>query len=1006
MKRSSAYSLRARIILLVLILVAPLVLLFVIRSEQHGHDLAILGATVLFCVGVALLGADRLILTPVKKLDAAAAAIGAGRFDAAREMVGGVPELNRTLRAIGAMADLLERRERDLAASESRYRMLAENTRDIIFLHDAEGRRSYVSPACRAILGYEPEELMVLPSEDFLHPDDAGPFLAAVTGLNEASPRERSVHRLRRRDGGFVWVEASVQRIQPQVDGSARIVTVVSDFTDRKLAEDAAADLRRLLSDAIGAMPDGIAIFDAEDRLVLVNEPLRRRRVAGQEIFTVGRSYEDVVGLYSADLSDGSKDFQGAVNIRLEWHRRGDGHPWEVLDRDGSWHLIRHFRVRDGGILMVSTDITALKKAQAGAVRAEELVIDAIEAMQDAVALYDSGERLVLANLASMARTPRFLELLDESTKFEDVLRGFWAAERDALGDPQFEDLIQGRLDHFRLADGSPFETETADGEWYASRYFRTHDNGTISVTTNITPAKRAAAEVEAARDVAEAANHAKSAFLASMSHEIRTPMNGVLGFTELLLETDLTAVQRRHLRGIQEAGKSLLSLINDILDLSKIEAGKLEFESVPISPDAIVDSAVSILRPQFAAKGIDLRVEHAPDVPMWIDGDPTRVRQILLNLMSNALKFTDRGRVLVRSGLRHGDGGDLLRFEVQDSGIGIPADRLHLLFQDFSQVDRSTTRRFGGTGLGLAICKRLAEAMGGEVGVISEPCAGSTFWFTIVCSKAMSPEKIEFVRPGGEGLPAKILVAEDLPMNQLVIEGLLRGAGHDVVFAVNGVEAVAVVESELFDLVLMDMEMPKMDGITATRMIRAGTGPMRDVPIVALTANAFLGDAALCRAAGMNDFLSKPIDRAALNAMIAKWARPEARTEGESGNPRARARILDLGVVEELEALLGKEKTAEFVEMSRTALVAMIPVFVAWEDPDTIAREAHKLISIAGNIGCMELVQLSREVSAAVKDPRQTGIMRSTLVAALERAMAAIQLRFPTETTGPLLVA
>jgi CheY-like chemotaxis protein len=424
------------------------------------------------------------------------------------------------------------------------------------------------------------------------------------------------------------------------------------------------------------------------------------------------------------------------------------------------------------------------------------------------------------------------------------------------------------------------------------------------------------------------------------------------------------------------------------------------------MSPTTIADGTASILRSQFAAKAIDLRVKHAPDVPMWVEGDPTRVRQILLNLMSNALKFTDRGRVTVRSSLEHGDGGDLLRFEVKDTGIGIPADRQHLLFQDFSQVDRSTTRRFGGTGLGLAICKRLVEAMGGEIGVTSVPGAGSTFWFTVSGSEAAAPENLKPVWLESESLPAKILVAEDLPMNQLVIEGYLRGAGHDVVFAANGVEAVAVIESEQFDLVLMDMEMPDMDGITATRAIRGLPGPMRNVPIVALTANALLEDAALCRAAGMNDFLSKPIDRSALYAMIAKWARPDGRRDDESAGSRGRAQILDPGIVDEIERLLGKEKTAKFVELSRTALVAMIPTFVAWDDADAVAREAHKLISIAGNIGCMELVQLSRELLLVIKETQQLGATRNTLVAALERAMAALQLRFPIETADPLAAA
>jgi PAS domain S-box-containing protein len=1212
------------------------------------HDLAVLGAIVFACFAGALVGTERLIIAPLKRLGDAVAAIGEGRFAVARGMTGGVPELSQTLRAIGDMADLLDRREQELKASESRYRMLADNTNDIIFLHDPDGRRSYVSPACRRVLGYEPEELLALPSQDFvhpddfaevarkyaelsaerseftsihrlkrkdgeyiwvetvvrripqgsgegasvlsatrdvtarrlaeetlresearfrgqfdtaahgialvspdgrwlranpalcrmlgyseaellgsdfqtvthpedldadlaqvkavlageihtyqmekrylhkdghiiwvllsvalvrsadgqpiyfvsqiqditdrkraeealrenesryrtladnatdlitlqdlelrplyvspasrrmldyepeevmagteeslMHPDDAGPFLAKVRSLSEEAPLARSVHRLRRRDGSYVWVEASLQRIPPDGGDPARILTVVRDITERRQAEQAAEDLRRLLSDAIEAMQDGIAVYDAEDRLLLFNSALGRYRIEGQDIFAVGRTYEEILRSFLAAMGTSATDIEVYVKVGLEQHRRSDGHPFEIHDPTGAWHLTRHFRTRDGGILTVSTDITALKKAEAEALRAQELVVDAIEAMQDAISLYDADERLVLANKALIERSEHFADLLKKGSKFEDVLRGFWEGQGGAGGEEAFERLMRRRIDHFRLADGSPFETEVAGG-WYVSRHFRTRENGTISVSANITDAKRAAAEIEASRDAAEAANQAKSAFLASMSHEIRTPMNGVLGFADLLLETDLSAVQRRHLRGIQEAGKSLLALINDILDLSKIEAGKLEVERVPMSPDAIVDGAVSILRSQFAAKAIDLRFEHASDVPVWVEGDPTRVRQILLNLMSNALKFTDRGHVTVRSGLERGEKGDLLRFEVEDTGMGIPADRQHLLFRDFSQIDRSTTRRFGGTGLGLAICKRLAEAMGGEIGVISEPGKGSTFWFTVAGARTAAPEGAEAIPAGEIHLPAKILVAEDLPMNQLVIEGYLRSVGHEVAFAANGREAVEALRTDRFDLVLMDVEMPEMDGIAATRAIRGSDGPMHDVPIVALTANALLEDAALCKAAGMNDFLSKPIDRRALYAMIARWARPDGRVDGDAGPIRVRSKILDPAVVDELENLLGGEKAAEFVEMSRSALIAMVPTFVAWNDEAEVAREAHKLISIAGNIGCMELVQLSREVSALNGGADGNRSMRDKLVAALERAMAALEVRFP----------
>jgi PAS domain S-box-containing protein len=1084
---------------------------------------AILGGIVLACIAVALIGANRLILRPLVKLGDAVAAIGKSESQAARGIEGGAPELNQAPATIGETAQVLDRREQGLRAEEARYRILAENSRDLIFLYDLEGRRSYISPACRQILGYEPEELAVLSYEDFLHPDDApeiarkyaeasagspgftsthrlrrkdgawiwvevdirripdgaeyggviatarditarrqaeealrlsesryrtladnatdwitlqdltlralyvspacrgmlgyepdeivrlsnedllapdevAPYVEAISKLNEASPRSQIVHRLRHRDGSFRWVEASLRLVPPDGDEPARILTVARDITERKLAEEAASVLRGLLIDAIEAMQDSIALYGADDRLVVTNSAMRRRFAARPDIFAVGRTYEEIIRAnWSDDKIALDRDgFERVVAQELEIHRRGDGTPREIKSQDGTWRLNRHFRTADGGVLIVSTDITGRRQAEAEAIRARELVVDAIEAMQDAVSLYDAEDRLVLANKALLQRSARASELFIEGTKYEESIRGFWGAKRTEMGDDAFEDFVWSRLAHFRLGDGTPYESQTQDGGWHVSRHFRTRDGGTISLSAEITAAKHAAAEIEAARDAAEAANKAKSTFLASMSHEIRTPMNGVLGFAELLQDGELSPAQARHVRGILDAGKSLLALINDILDLSKIEAGKVEIESAPMHPEAIVDGAVSILRSQFTGKDLDLRIEFAPDIPAWIVGDATRVRQILLNLMSNALKFTDNGGVVVRSRREAGAAEDLLRFEVEDTGIGIPPDRQHLLFEEFSQVDQSTTRRYGGTGLGLAICKRLAELMGGGVGVVSEPGAGSTFWFTIALTETTAPAaEAEQSRPVAEVAGANILVAEDLPMNQLVIEGYLKRAGYNVTLVTNGRDAVTALGEGTFDLVLMDMEMPEMDGISATYAIRGGDGPMRDVPIVALTANALLEDAARCKAAGMNDFLSKPIDRAALYATVAKWARAGKKLTDFSADGRTRMPVLEAGPIDELEKVFGMEKAAEFVKLFRTSLTEMTPVFVNWNDKVAIARAAHNLISIAGNIGCFELVQLGRDLSLVKHHGAEFDAMRGKIMAAMERATVALDQRF-----------
>jgi PAS domain S-box-containing protein len=422
---------------------------------------------------------------------------------------------------------------------------------------------------------------------------------------------------------------------------------------------------------------------------------------------------------------------------------------------------------------------------------------------------------------------------------------------------------------HGRRADGAEFPVEIGLNaiETSAGRIV-------IASIIDITQHTAQEAALERSRAQAEQANLAKSAFLASMSHEIRTPMNGVIGFADLLLDSDLTKQQRSHLTRLQHAAKSLLSLINDILDLSKIEAGRLEVETIPMSPATLINGVASILRAQLGAKGIDLRIEGAGDLPDWIESDPTRVRQILSNLMGNALKFTDHGRITVRCSRQTVNDEEVLRFEVEDTGIGIPADRQHLLFRDFSQVDSSTTRRYGGTGLGLSICKRLAEALGGEIGVRSIPGKGSTIWFTIMLRACQAPDLSIARDPAAYAAnPARVLVVDDLEMNRDIVAAMLNRAGHWVRGVENGRQAVIAVLEGDFDVVLMDMEMPEMDGVEATRAIRRLDERVRHVPIVALTANAFSEDQRRCRDAGMNDFLPKPISRDGLLAMVAEWS-------------------------------------------------------------------------------------------------------------------------------------
>jgi PAS domain S-box-containing protein len=891
-----------------------------------------------------------------------------------------------------------------LAESEDRLHVITDHMPVLIGYMDCDERYRFVNRTFGQWYGRDQSDYLGRTMAEMVGPEAyeaLGPQLRrALAGETVQYAREMRETDLRRNvEGSYI----------PHIGADGKVCGVfvlVSDVSALKDAERRADEGRDAIRSLIESARDAILSVDEKQRVVrfnhaaeamfgftsaeIIGQPLDRLIPAGaragharhvQKFGAGGESGRNMSGgdrVVNGLRRDGS---EFPVEASISKVERGEGAEYTVIMRD------------------VTERVRAVAQVQATAA----LLRRTVETLPMGVSVLD-------ADLNMLAFNDRLLDLLGfprEEFTYSDPLEKFFRynAERGEYGVGDPETQVNDRLALARRGEAHCFERVRADGTVLEVRGTPVPGGGFVTIYTDITARREESRRLVEARENAEATARAKSEFLATMSHEVRTPMNGVLGIAELLLDTPLNPEQRDFAETILRSGHALLEILNDILDLSKIEAGKLELEEVAFDPVLTLRDVVALSMPLAAAKDLTLAIDLADDVPRDVVGDPGRLRQVLSNLVGNALKFTDTGQVSVSLRVVGNEGGDVvLGVSITDTGIGMTPEQQSRLFQPFSQADASTTRRFGGTGLGLAICLKLVDMMGGKFSVASVPGSGSTFSFTLRC-RCAAPGSVRIAETRLESrFSGRVLVVEDNVVNRKVARATLAGFGLVVLEAENGALALQTLAREPVGLVLMDMHMPVMDGLEATRRIRAAeaAGELQGRrPIVAMTANVLREAVEACMAAGMDGTLPKPFQRRQMVETLARWL--PARINGVAGDADATVAAADTAQPVSLASAQSAIELATFRVLAET-MEDELPSLVGEFLSDTgrmmgalkmpcdggnlavVEGHAHTLKSSAALVGALGLAALARAAEQQAA---------GTEMAALEISLAQIEPEF-----------